>query len=197
MTKAVFFRRPSELRKWFRKHHASAAELWVGYYKKATGKPSVTWPESVQEALCFGWIDGIRKSLDEESYCNRFTPRRPRSNWSDINIKFVEKLTAEGRMTKAGLEAFAARSEAKSGVYTYEEKQKQLTLDKKLERELKKNKAAWRYWEAQPPWYRRTTSRWIMSAKKEETKLRRLAALIEDSAKGRPIGPIASLKKKK
>jgi uncharacterized protein YdeI (YjbR/CyaY-like superfamily) len=197
MTKAVFFRRPSELRKWFRKHHASAAELWVGYYKKATGKPSMTWPESVQEALCFGWIDGIRKSLDEESYCNRFTPRRPRSNWSDINIKLVEKLTAEGRMTKAGLEAFAARSEAKSGVYTYEEKQKELTLDKKLERELKKNKAAWHYWEAQPPWYRRTTSRWIMSAKKEETKLRRLAALIEDSAKGRPIGPIASLKKKK
>jgi uncharacterized protein YdeI (YjbR/CyaY-like superfamily) len=196
MKKTEFFRSPGELRKWFRKHHASERELWVGYYKKASGKPSVTWPQSVEEALCYGWIDGIRKSIDEESYRIRFTPRRATSNWSDINVKLVEKLNAEGRMTEAGLSAFDARSEARSGVYTYEEKQKELELDKRFERELRRNKPAWSFWQAQPPWYRRTAARWIMTAKKEETKLRRLASLIEDSARQRPIRPIASLKKK-
>lgn len=194
MTKAAFFASPRELRKWFSRHHASAGELWVGYYKKGSGKPSVTWPESVEEALGYGWIDGIRKSIDEESYRIRFTPRRRTSNWSRINIKLVEKLIAEGRMTPAGLKAFAVRSEKRSAVYTYE--QKNPALEARFERELKKNEDAWSFFQAQPPWYRRTVARWVMSAKKEETQLRRLKTLIEDSARGRAIKPLARAKKK-
>lgn len=191
----VFFATPSEMRGWLAEHHRTARELWVGFYKKGTGKPSLTWPEAVQEALCFGWIDGIRKGLDEESYTNRFTPRKPRSNWSLINIDFANKLIEEGRMEAAGLEAFEARSDATSGVYTYE--RKDLDLDPDLERKLKKNRAAWSFFQAQPPWYRRTTSRWVMSAKREETRLRRLDGLIEDSARGCTIGPLTRKKKTK
>jgi uncharacterized protein YdeI (YjbR/CyaY-like superfamily) len=187
-----FFETPAAFGRWLLRHHRSRNELWVGYYKRGTGRPSLTWPESVREALRFGWIDGLRKSIDAESYRIRFTPRRPGSNWSRINIRFAEELIAEGRMEPAGLAAFEARSEPRSGIYTYE--QQGVSAEAQVERELKRNRAAWAFFRAQPPWYRRTSARWVMSAKREETRRRRLAALIGDSAEGRPIGPLTRKK---
>jgi len=177
----AFFRSPSELRKWLKKNHATTPELWVGFYRKSSGKASITWPESVDEALCFGWIDGIRKSVDEVSYKIRFTPRRQGSIWSAININRAGALVDEGRMQPAGLTAFKARRENKSGVYSYE--QRQAELDEPYARMLKKNKAAWNFFQAQPPSYRKMIGWWIVSAKKEETRSKRLQKLITESAK--------------
>jgi uncharacterized protein YdeI (YjbR/CyaY-like superfamily) len=177
--KPVFFKTPAEFRAWLNKHHRTATELIVGYYKKGSGKPSLTWQESVDEALCFGWIDGIRRSYGEDAYTNRFTPRRKGSNWSAINIQRVAELTKAGRMQPAGLEAFARRTETRSRVYTYERKEKDLPrFEAKLEKLFKANKQAWAFFLTLPPYYRRGETRWVNSAKAEETKRRRLNKVI-------------------
>lgn len=182
--KVTFFKSASDFGKWLEVHHATAQELWVGYYKKRTGRPSLSWPESVDQALCFGWIDGVRKSLDEISYTIRFTPRRPRSNWSGVNIKCVQELAEQGLMQPAGLKAFQARQESRSKIYAYEQ-QRSDNLPEPYAQKLKRNKTAWAFFQAQPPWYRKKVSWWVVSAKKEETRLKRLDKLIEESAHGR------------
>jgi len=183
--KITYFRSPADLRQWFAKHHAKEQELWVGYYKKGSGKPSITWPESVDEALCFGWIDGIRKSVDEERYTIRFTPRKRTSTWSAVNIKRAGELIDQGLMRPHGLKAFEARRENRSGIYSYE--QRSATLPEPYLGQLKKNKTAWKFFESQPAWYRKQISWWVVSAKKEETRLKRLEKLIEKSAPGRKL----------
>lgn len=188
--KATFFRTPLEFRKWLERHHDTTPELLVGFYKKGSGKPSITWPESVDEALCFGWIDGIRRTIDDERYVIRFTPRRKRSIWSAVNIKRMHELLRLGRVRPAGRRAFDARDPKRSAVYSYEQRQKDQQLAPAYAAELKENSKAWTFFRSQAPWYQRTVSRWVMSAKKEETKLRRLATLIDDSAHQRRIGPV-------
>jgi len=188
MPKAIFFAAPSEFRSWLEKHHAEVQELWVGLHKRGTGKPSLTWPESVDCALCFGWIDGIRKSLGETSYMIRFTPRKPASTWSSINVKRVAALEKLGLMQPSGRKAFQERKDSKSGIYSYEQR-KTATLSAAQEKQFRSKKTAWQYFQSQPPWYRRTTAFWVASAKKEETRQRRFAALIESSARQRRIGP--------
>lgn len=191
--KPTFFKTPSDLRKWFEAHHASAAEQWVGYYKRDSGKPSVTWPESVAEALCFGWIDGIRKSIDDISYKIRFTPRKPHSTWSAVNIKLARELIDQGLMQPAGLKAFQAREENRSGIYSYE--QRSPDLPDEYGKKLKKNLPAWKFFQAQAPSYRKAATWFVLSAKKEETRLKRLDELIEYSAKGQRIPQFIPLKK--
>ena len=186
--KPTFFATPADFRKWFEKNHDTTAELLVGFYKKNSGKPSISWPESVDEALCFGWIDGVRRSIDAESYSIRFTPRRARSIWSNVNTKRVAELTKQGRMHASGLAAFKARDPKRSGIYAFEQRQKDQELDPALEAKIRKNKKAWAFFQAQPPGYRRLMSVYVMSAKKEETRLRRLARLIDDSAAGQRVG---------
>ena len=183
--KPTFFKTPADFRKWLAKHHNTAAELWVGFYKKDSGKPSITWPESVDEALCVGWIDGVRKRIDDVSYKIRFSRRRPRSVWSSVNIKRMPELAKEGRMLPAGEEAFARRLENKSGIYAYE--QRPAELPDPYAKKLKQNKAAWKFFESQPPYYRKLATWWIVSAKQEETRLKRLKKLIELSAEGRRV----------
>jgi uncharacterized protein YdeI (YjbR/CyaY-like superfamily) len=183
-----FFKNPAALRRWLYEHHASAGELWVGFHKRATGKPSVTWPESVDEALSVGWIDGIRKTLDHETYTIRFTPRRKGSIWSRVNIRRVEVLTTEGRMLPAGIRAFEARLATRSGIYTYEQPARiDHVLDPAYGRAFQQNKTAWTFFEAQPPGYRRLAIRWIMTAKRDETRQSRLRKLIDESAGGRRL----------
>jgi uncharacterized protein YdeI (YjbR/CyaY-like superfamily) len=179
-----FFATPEDFRAWLEENHATAGELWVGFHKKGTGRPSITWPESVDEALCVGWIDGVRRSLGEESYMIRFTPRRPGSIWSAVNVGRVEALSAEGRMRPAGLAAFARRSEAKTAIYTHEQPQAAV-LDPELEREFRARAAAWEWFQGQAPSYRKRLLGWVMGAKGEETRRRRLAKLVEESAAGR------------
>ncbi|HSH37637.1 MAG TPA: YdeI/OmpD-associated family protein [Chthoniobacterales bacterium] len=181
-----FFTRPAHFRRWLEANHQAAPELWVGFHKRESGRPSITWPESVDEALCFGWIDGIRKRLDDESYVIRFTPRKRRSTWSAVNIKRVGELKREGRMTPAGLAAFERRADDKSAIYSYEQR-KTATLDEAAERQFRANKEAWEFFRSQPPWYRRTAIYKVISAKKDETRQKRLATLIADSAAGRRI----------
>ena len=170
---------------WLEENHATATELWVGFYKRDSGKPSITWQESVDQALCFGWIDGIRKRVDKITYKIRFTPRRRSSIWSAINIKRAEELARQKRMRPAGLKAFAARIENKSGIYSYE--QRTTELAEPYATHLKKNKAAWNFFGMQPPSYRKMIGWWIVSAKKEETRIARLAKLIRESAKGKRL----------
>jgi uncharacterized protein YdeI (YjbR/CyaY-like superfamily) len=189
--KATFFATPADFRRWLEKNHDKVPELLVGFYKKGSGKPSITWPESVDEALCFGWIDGIRRTIDDESYSIRFTPRRARSVWSNVNTKRVAELTKQGRMHAAGLAAFKARDPKRSGIYSFEQREKDQKLGATYAAKFKANKKAWAFFQAQPPGYQRLASLWVMSAKKEDTKLRRLAALIADSAAGRRIGPLS------
>ena len=181
----VFFPTPLDLQKWFRRNHATEQELWIGFYKKNSGKPSVTWPESVDQALCVGWIDGIRKSIDAESYMIRFTPRRRGSIWSAVNIKRVEVLTNEKRMQSPGLAAFAARREYKSGIYSYEQRGEH--LPEPYAGLLRRNKKAWEFFEAQPPFYRKMIGWWVVSAKQEKTRLKRLQKLIAESARRRRL----------
>ena len=185
----AFFATSVEWRAWLDRNHATAAELWVGFYKRSTGRPSITWPESVDQALCFGWIDGVRRSLGEESYVIRFTPRRPGSTWSRINLMRIEELEALGLVHPAGRAVYAARTGKLTRTYSYEQRD-QARLTPAQEREFRRNKAAWKYFQAQAPWYRKTAIYWVTSAKMEETRARRLAALIADSAAGRPIGPL-------
>ena len=178
--KPTFFPAPADLRAWFAKNAAPGQELLVGFYKTKSGQPSITWPESVDEALCVGWIDGVRKRIDETSYTIRFTPRKPRSNWSAVNIKRVNDLTEQGRMTPAGLIAFAARSDDRSAIYAYEQRHTAELTAAETE-QFKVNKKAWDWFQAAAPSYRKTALYWVVSAKKEETRQKRLATLIEDS----------------
>jgi uncharacterized protein YdeI (YjbR/CyaY-like superfamily) len=180
-----FFKSPSAFRKWLAANHAKSRELWVGFYKKSSAKPSITWPESVDEALCFGWIDGIRKKIDEESYVIRFTPRKPNSIWSAINIRNAERLIEEKRMQPGGLRAYEKRKEYRSGIYSYEQRSTELV--EPYAGKFKRNKAAWNFFQAQPPSYRKMINWWIVSAKQEETRLKRLGKLIEASARGRRL----------
>lgn len=184
---ATFFKTPGDFRRWLKTHHASEPELWVGFYKRSTGRPSLTWPESVDEALCFGWIDGIRKKIDEASYVIRFSPRKPGSNWSNVNTRKADELIRAGRMQPAGRRAFEARDPARSGVYSFEQRE-HATLTPTQEKQFRANKAAWSFFEAQPPGYRKIAVFYVASAKRDATRARRLKILIDDSAAGRRIG---------
>lgn len=181
-----FFPAPKHFRTWLAKNHDRAGVLWVGYYRKDSGRPSITWPESVDEALCFGWIDGIRKKVDNESYKIRFTPRRPKSVWSAVNIGRVAVLTAEGRMQPAGHAAFARREEHNSRRYSFENRAT-AKLSFADEREFRRDPAAWKFFKSQPPGYQRLASWWIISAKRSETRRARLQRLIEFSRTQRRI----------
>lgn len=182
---ATFFATPQEFRKWLEKHHTSEKELLVGFYKVGTKKPSMTWSESVDQALCFGWIDGVRKSIDEHSYSIRFTPRKPTSIWSAINIKKVEELTKAGLMTLKGQKAFDLRKEEKSAIYSHEKEP--TTLEPDYEKQFKANKKAWEFFNNQAPSYRKVMLHWIMSAKQEKTRLSRLEKTIRESELGKRI----------
>jgi len=183
--KPKFFRTPTHFETWLQKNHATATELWVGFYKKDSGKPSITWPESVDQALCFGWIDGIRKRIDEISYQIRFTPRRRGSIWSAINIKRADELVRQKQMRPSGFKAFASRIENKSGIYSYEQRSTELT--EPYAQLLKKNKSAWNFFKIQSPSYRKMMGWWIISAKREQTRMARLGKLISASAKGKRL----------
>jgi uncharacterized protein YdeI (YjbR/CyaY-like superfamily) len=185
----TFFATPEELRAWFEEHHATETELLVGFYTSGSGRPSITWPESVDQALCFGWIDGVRRRIDDESYSIRFTPRKPRSNWSAINVKRVGELTEQGRMHPAGLAAFERRSDDETAIYAYEQR-KAAELEPAMEQQFKRDERAWAWFQAQPPSYRRTATHWVMSAKRRETRERRLQQLIADSRAGRTVAPL-------
>lgn len=182
---ARFFATAQEFGAWLAEHHTSAPELIVGFYKKGSGKPSLTWPESVAEALCVGWIDGVRRSLDEESYQIRFTPRRAGSIWSSVNIALAESLIAAGRMQPAGLAAYAARQENKSGIYSHE--QREAEMPEPYASRLREHAVAWAFFERQAASYKKAVHWWILSAKKEETRAKRLAELIADCEAGRRI----------
>jgi len=180
---ALYFRSPQEWRDWLHRHHASETEVLVGFHKVATGKPTITWPQSVDEALCYGWIDGRRTGVDETRYTIRFSPRKATSTWSAVNIKRVGELEAEGRMQPAGREAFARRKENRSGIYSYE--QRPDAFDGAMLATFRKAKGAYRFFEAQPASYRRAAIWWVISAKQEATREKRLAHLIAISAEER------------
>jgi uncharacterized protein YdeI (YjbR/CyaY-like superfamily) len=184
----AFFETPAALRRWFKTHHATTAELWIGFYKKDSGRGGVVYKQALDEALCFGWIDGMVRRVDNASYMQRFTPRRPRSHWSAINIAKMRALIDEGRAQPAGLAAFERRVPDRSAVYSYEQRQA-ATLSPAERRVVKANPDAWRFLEAQPPSYKRTVAWWIQFAKKAETRERRLAVLIDCSARGRLVPP--------
>lgn len=188
-SKPKFFATTAAWRAWLEKHHEDVRELWVGLYKRDSGRPSMSWPESVDGALCFGWIDGIRKSVDASSYMIRFTPRKQGSTWSAVNIKRAAELSNLGLMHRAGLVAFAKRADDKSAIYSYEQR-KTAKLPPPYEKQFRKRADAWAFFQSQAPWYQRTSTYWVISAKKEETRLKRLADLIEYSAKGKAIPPL-------
>jgi uncharacterized protein YdeI (YjbR/CyaY-like superfamily) len=175
---------------WLDRHHASADELWVGFWKKGSGKPSIDWPQAVREALRVGWIDGVRKSLGDDAYVIRFLPRRAGSVWSAINIRTAEELVAQGRMTTGGLRAFEDRHSHPSSGYSI--RARAATLPAALEGQLRAHEVAWNFWQAQPPGYRRGAVHWVISAKRDETQARRMAQLIADSAAGRRLGALTS-----
>jgi uncharacterized protein YdeI (YjbR/CyaY-like superfamily) len=177
-----FFNTPADFRAWLQQHADKETELLVGFYKVGSGKPSITWPQSVDEALCFGWIDGVRKSIDHESYTIRFTPRKATSIWSAVNIKKVAELTEKGLMQPAGHAAYAKRQESRSAIYSFENEAKELKSE--YEQQLKANKKAWEFFESQAPWYKKVSIHRIMTAKQEKTQLSRLETLIKASEKG-------------
>lgn len=178
-------------RDWLERHHRRAEGVWLVMWKKASGKATLDYDTAVDEALCFGWIDGVRRKLTEDSYTNRFTPRKPKSNWSLVNIRKVEELIKQGLMMPPGLKAYEARDPERTGVDPSAAK-----LDPVLEKEFRAHKKAWDFFQAQPPGYRRTATWWVVSAKKDETRARRLSQLIEDSAAGRRLELLTSPKKK-
>lgn len=184
-----FLRDSSRLSEMARANHTTTAALWVGYYKKDSGKPSMTWPESVDEALCVGWIDGLRKSIDAESYKIRFSPRKTVSNWSAVNIRRIQELAREGRVRPAGMKAFAARAPEKSGVYAYENREA-AKLTKAAEKEFRAQPGAWEFFQTQTESYRKTATWWVVSAKKEETRQKRLETLIAESKAKQRIKPL-------
>lgn len=178
--KTKFFSTQTDFRKWLEENHDKETEIIVGYYKVGLGKMCMTWSESVDQALCFGWIDGVRRKIDEESYCNRFTPRRAGSNWSAVNIAKVAELTAKGLMMPAGLAVYEKRRESRSGIYAYENEAKQLSDE--YEKRFKADEMAWSFFEKQANWYKKQMVNWVMTAKQEATREKRLEKLIEASA---------------
>ena len=184
--KPVFFSTLADWRAWLESNHASEPEVWVGFYKRDSGRPSITWPESVDGALCFGWIDGVRHSIDAISYKIRFTPRKRRSIWSAINVKRATELSGQGLMHAAGRAAFESRDDDRTAIYAYEQR-KTAVLPSAFEKEFRANLAAWKFFQSQPPWYQRTSTFWVASAKKEETRRKRFETLISDSAHQRTI----------
>jgi uncharacterized protein YdeI (YjbR/CyaY-like superfamily) len=187
--KPRFFATPEQFGAWLEEHHERETELLVGFHKKGSGRPSITWPESVDEALCFGWIDGVRRSLGDEAYTIRFTPRQARSTWSAVNVRRARELIAEERMTPAGLAAFEARGDDRTAIYSYEQRHA-ATLDDEQERRFRAAAEAWEWFQARPPSYRRAAIHWVTSAKRPETRERRLQTLIEDCAAGRNVKPL-------
>jgi len=185
-----FFKDAAQFRNWLEPRHKERKELVVGFYKKDSGKPSITWPESVDVALCFGWIDGVRRRIDEVSYSIRFTPRKSRSVWSAVNIKRAEQLTAEGLMHPAGIEAFAARVAERSAIYSFE--QEEIAFEAEQEKQFRANEVAWVFFKSQPRWYQRAATWWVINAKREETRARRLAKLIESSVVKHKLSQFAS-----
>ena len=181
-----FFKTQEAFRRWLTRNHDRVTELWIGFHKKDSGKKSITYQESLDEALCFGWIDGIRKKYDETSYVMRFTPRRKKSIWSAVNLKRAAELEKLGLMADPGLKAFHGRDPAKARLYSYEQRRAGLTPE--LEAELRKHPRAWEFFQSQAPWYRRTAGFYVVSAKKEETRRKRLDILIRDCENGRRIG---------
>lgn len=194
--KPVFFASPRALRRWLQEHHQSATQLQVGFHKVHTGRPSLTWPQSVDAALAFGWIDGIRSSLGPEAYTIRFTPRKATSIWSNVNTRRVAELTRLGLMAPAGLAAFTLRDPQRAGIYAFEATgdAKNITLDAQAEEAFRARRKAWAFFESQPPGYRRIAVKWVMSAKREETRARRLAQLLADSAAGQRLGMVTKYK---
>jgi uncharacterized protein YdeI (YjbR/CyaY-like superfamily) len=186
--KPIFFASPEKFRNWLKKHHGLEEELLVGYCKRDSGLPSMTWPESVDEALCFGWIDGVRRSLDAKSYTIRFSPRRPGSTWSTVNIRRAKALIREGRMRTEGRSAFEVRKENRVGIYSYE--QRPLELVPPYNDQLRKHSAAWNFYNTQPPSYRKAVAWWIITARKEETRQKRMRELIACSKKHLHIPPL-------
>jgi uncharacterized protein YdeI (YjbR/CyaY-like superfamily) len=182
MKDVKFFKTQSDFRKWLEKNHLKVSEQWVGFYKKGSGKPSIDWPQSVDEALCFGWIDGLRKSIDEISYKIRFTPRKPKSHWSNVNIKRIKELMELGLVFPAGEKAFSLRDENRTARAAYE--QKSIEFNPEHLKIFKSNKKAWEFFCGEPAGYRKTCTWWVISAKREETRLKRLEELISDSAAG-------------
>jgi uncharacterized protein YdeI (YjbR/CyaY-like superfamily) len=185
----TFFATPADFRAWLERHHQSHSELIVGFHKKGTGRPSITWSEAVDQALCFGWIDGVRRRIDDTSYSIRFTPRKARSTWSAVNIKRMKELVDEGLVAPAGLAAFERRTDDRTAIYSYEQR-RAATLDPEQERRLRADERANAFFETQPPSYRRAAIHWVTSAKKPESRERRLAQLIECSAAGEPVPPL-------
>jgi uncharacterized protein YdeI (YjbR/CyaY-like superfamily) len=181
----VFFESPAQWRAWLEEHHAAAPEVLVGFHKKGTGRPSMTWAESVAEALCFGWIDGVRRSAGPDAYTIRFTPRRRGSHWSQVNVDLVARLETEGRMTEPGRAAFAARREDRTARFAYE--QAEVALDAEQQRIFRADSVAWEWFGAQAPSYRKLAIYWVISAKRPDTRARRLASLVECSREGRRI----------
>ena len=180
----TYFATEAEFRRWLKANHETAPELLVGFWKKGSGKPSIDWPQARDQALCFGWIDGVRKSLGDEAYTIRFTPRRKGSIWSKVNVERFTALKADGQMTAAGERAYE-ENKHKTGLYSYEKPLASLTADET--RQLRKNEPAWAYWESLPPGYRKVVLNWITTAKRPETRAKRLATLIEDCGAGRRI----------
>jgi uncharacterized protein YdeI (YjbR/CyaY-like superfamily) len=187
--KIVHFKSATGFRAWLDANHGRVAELWVGFYKKDSGRVGITYSEAVDEALCFGWIDGIKKRVDDLSYTHRFTPRKSKSNWSLVNIRKARELIRLGRMKKAGLEAFERRDPRRSGVYSFENQPR--ALDPAYVKQFQANAKAWQFFQAQPPGRQRLACWWVQSAKKEETRQKRLAHLIAESAKGRRVGVLS------
>ncbi len=186
--KPIFFASPAKFRAWLEANHASKTEVLIGFHKKATGRPTLTWSESVEQALCYGWIDGVRRSAGPDSYTIRFTPRKASSIWSNINVAKMKELTALGLVRPAGRDAFQRRAPDKTGVYSFEAEPQ--TLPQNFEAKLRANEKAWAWFKIQPPGYRKTATHWVMGAKKEDTRRSRLEALIADSAAGRKIKPL-------
>jgi uncharacterized protein YdeI (YjbR/CyaY-like superfamily) len=189
---AIFFKSPADLRRWFENHHGKATVVWIAFWKAGSGRKGITYDEAVEESLCFGWIDGLVRRLDAHAYQQRFTPRKPRSIWSAVNIRKAEALKKAGRMAKPGLDTFEGRDRTKAGLYSFENRH--VTLSPEFEKRFRARKAAWKFFEAQPPGYRRLAAFWVMSAKKEETRERRFAKLIDDSAGGVRVGAITGEK---
>jgi uncharacterized protein YdeI (YjbR/CyaY-like superfamily) len=185
----TFFATPADFRAWLERHHESHTELIVGFHKRGSGRPSITWPEAVDQALCFGWIDGVRRRIDDTSYRIRFTPRKARSTWSAVNIKRMKELVEEGLVAPAGLAAFERRTDDRSAIYSYDQR-KSAKLEPDQERRLRADERASAFFEAQPPSYRRAAIHWVTSAKRPETRERRLVQLIEYSAAGRTVPPL-------
>ena len=186
--KVKFFSSAEQFRKWLERNHETESELFIGFHKKSSGKKSITYPEALDEALCFGWIDGVRRKINETSYTQRFSPRRPKSIWSLINIKHVERLKKQGRMQSAGLVVFGRREPRRIGVYSFENSP--LQLPAAYEKKFRQNKTAWDFFEQQAPSFKKVAIFWIMSAKKEETQMSRLLQLIENAEKGIKRGAI-------